>query len=225
MRIIRFFLCYVLVNIFLLLVGTFLAQNVHIESLTFFGLHVQTNFVWILLGAASFGFLVASLLIMPGRVVVSLRAWELDREAGDLEKRVTLLEEQREDLIVRHEVLVQEREHALGRYHRLMSDYNKVLVERDSLRLEVVRPKAPSARPTAPTSRPTAPTSRPRAATVGPEPALAEPESGPGEPEIPGTESGVLSGPAQLVEQLAFPQRLQRLQRLLPTLPGSAVID
>ena len=166
MRIIRFFLSYVLVNIFVLLVGTFLAQNVHVEHLAFFGLNVQTNFVWIMVGAATFGFLVAFVLLVPGRVVVSLRVWELDREAGQLERQVALLEEQREDLICRHEVLIQAREHALDRYHRLMAEYNQLLARQEEIRVQAAEPKMPAARPKARTIEVNAPSSRPKASTA-----------------------------------------------------------
>jgi uncharacterized integral membrane protein len=228
MRIIRFFLCYVLVNVFVLLVGTFLAQNVRVEHLTFFGLNVQTNFVWILLGAATFGFLAASMLLIPGRVIVSLRVWELDREASQLEKQVSLLEEQREDLIVRHEVLVQAREHALDRYHHLLAEYNNLLARRDEPRVEVAKSKSRTLEVKVPTARPKASTAELEALATESE-SLVEPESVSGGPEsetveseAPATVLTVLSRPVRMVEQLALPQRLQRL---LPTLPGSSVVD
>jgi len=239
MRIIRFFLVYVMVNILVLLVGTFLAQNVRAEHVAFFGLNVQTNFVWILLGAASAGFLAAALLLIPGRVIVGLRVWELDREANQLENQITLLEEQREDLITRHEVLVQAREHALDRYHRLVADYNKMVAERDGLRVEsrelkslAARLKSVPAEAKVPAARPKASTPRLESRTTEPEAHYDEPESTPEESESfpeeavpPATVLGVLSGPVRLVEQLELPKRLQRLQRLLPTFPGSVVND
>jgi hypothetical protein len=144
MRILRFGISYVLVNIFAVLVAALLAQNAHGEHLAYFGVNVAVNMAWILLGAATFGFVLALLLLIPGRIAVGFHAWGLDREAAQLEQQVALLRDQREELLDRHEALMEGQERTLRRYHQLLAEHKEVMAERDRVRAQLGRMSAVS---------------------------------------------------------------------------------
>jgi hypothetical protein len=129
MRMIRFLLSYVLLNIFALLSAMFLAQNLRVERLTFFGISFAINFVWILLGSVTFGFLVAVLLLLPGRIAAHLHSWTLDQEAEELENHVGLLLQQREEMLSRLSAMMATQERVLARYHKLLADHSQVVAE------------------------------------------------------------------------------------------------
>jgi len=139
MSIARFLISYMLLNIFGLLVAVFLAQNIRVEHIAFFGLVFSLNFVWILLGAAGFGFLLASLVLVPGRIATSIHSWGLNHEAEQLEQQVAMLQEQREHLLTRHEALMANEERTLIRYQRLLADHSQVVAERDLARAQLAR--------------------------------------------------------------------------------------
>jgi hypothetical protein len=137
MRILRFGISYVLVNIFALLVAALLAQNARPEHLTYFGLNVAVNVAWILLGASTFGFMLALLLLIPGRIALSFHAWGLNREASLLEQEVAMLRGQREELLDRHESLLEGQERTLLRYHHLLAEHREMIAERDRARAQL----------------------------------------------------------------------------------------
>ncbi|MGO8950511.1 MAG: hypothetical protein ACLQUY_23200 [Ktedonobacterales bacterium] len=131
MRILRFVFSYVLLNIFGLLAAAFLAQNVRTDQLAFFGLDFSLNFVWILLGSAAFGFLLAFFLLIPGRVAAGIHVCNVDRDADELEKQVAWLQQQREELFDRLDSLMTGQERTLLRYQRLLADHSLAVAERD----------------------------------------------------------------------------------------------
>jgi hypothetical protein len=131
MRMLRFLLSYVLLNIFALLAAMFLAQNLRVERLTFFGINFIINFVWILLGSVAFGFLSACLLLLPGRIAAHMQSWTLDHEAEELENQVDLLIQQREDMLSRLSAMMATQERVLARYQRLLADHSQVVAELD----------------------------------------------------------------------------------------------
>ena len=139
MRILRFGISYVFVNIFALLVFALLAQNARPEHLTYFGFSVALNFAWVLLGSATFGFVLSLLLLLPGRIALTFHAWGLDHDASLLEQQVVQLRTQREDLLDRHEALLEGQERTLRRYHQLLAEHREVVAERDRARAELGR--------------------------------------------------------------------------------------
>lgn len=108
----------------------FLVQNLHTERLVFFGVVSTLNFAWALVGAAAFGFLLALVLIVPGRIATALYARMLDRELRQLEQRLAHLSEQRERLM-------DGREQLLLHYERLFAKHDQVLAERERLRAQL----------------------------------------------------------------------------------------
>ncbi len=137
MRLARFILSYILLSIFALLVSIFLAQNIRLEHLAFFGLDFTFNFVWMLLGAAAFGFLLTLFLFLPSRIALSLHSRRLEREAEQLAQHVAWLQEQREDLLARHEDLLTDHQHLLHQHRRLLADYGAAVAERDQVRTQL----------------------------------------------------------------------------------------
>jgi hypothetical protein len=175
MRLIRFLLSYVLLNIFALLAAMFLAQNLRVERLTFFGINFAINFAWILLGSVAFGFLAAFLLLLPGRIAAHLESWTLDHEAEELENQVGLLLQQREDMLSRLSAMLATQERVLARYHKLLADHSQVVAELDKVKAQssavatVATQKPAPARATAPVAAParaTAPVAAPARATA-----------------------------------------------------------
>lgn len=137
MRLARFVLSYILLSIFALLVSIFLAQNIRLEHLAFFGLDFTFNFVWMLLGAAVFGFLLTLFLFLPSRIALTLNSHRLEREAEQLAQHVAWLQEQREDLLTRHEDLLTDHQHLLHQHRRLVADYGAAVAERDQVRTQL----------------------------------------------------------------------------------------
>jgi hypothetical protein len=137
MRLMRFLLSYIMLSVFGLMLSMFLAQNEHTEHLAYFGLNIPTNIVWVILGAAGFGFVMALLLVLPGRVVVAWHNRTLDREAGYLERQLALLHEEREHILTRHEQVLEGHERMLLRYERLLAEHSRIIAERDEARAQL----------------------------------------------------------------------------------------
>jgi hypothetical protein len=130
MRLLRFLLWCAILGILGIIVMLFLVQNLHVERLVFFGLVYTINFAWVLVGAAAFGFLLALIHLVPGRIASALYVRTLDREVRELEFQVALLSEQRERLLQGHERI-------LLRYERLFTDHSQVVAERDRMRAQL----------------------------------------------------------------------------------------
>lgn len=163
MRILRFLLIYIMLSVFGVMLSLFLAQNEHAEQLSYFGLDISTNLAWIILGAATCGFLVALLLILPGRIGVTWHNWTLGREAGQLEQQLALLHEEHERLLMQHERILEGHGRMLLRYERLLADHSRVVSERDQACAQLSASAATRVLP-----RPTLP----------PDPAATEPRPG-----------------------------------------------
>src|SRR5262249_52345834 len=147
-----------------IVVSLFIAQNTHEEQLAFFGQEVTTNFAWVILGAASCGFIVALVLLMPGRIAASFHIWSLHREARDFEEHLALQgeelavrEERREQLLDRHEGLLEGQERLLGAYQRVMDELDQVMGERDQLATQLAVSAVGSGQPAARVPPPTPP--------------------------------------------------------------------
>jgi hypothetical protein len=177
MWLVRFLVSYVMLSVFGLTLGLFLAQNARVEQLAFFGLDLSTNFAWILLGAAACGFLVALLLVLPGRIGVTLHNWALVREAGHFETELALLQEQRARLLDQHEHMLAGHQRLLLNFQQLLADHSQVVAERDQARAQLMAsaaaravdrhtvPSVPSARPR-PSAEVALPAAPPRSANV-----------------------------------------------------------
>lgn len=134
MRMLRFLISYALFSIFGIVLSLFIAQNAHSERIAFYGWEFSANLGLVMVGAAAFGFLLALLLLFPGRVASALHSRSLDREATQLERRLELLYDQRERLLTQHEALLQDHHEMLFQYQRLLAGHGRVLAERDHAR-------------------------------------------------------------------------------------------
>lgn len=143
MRALRFLLSYAIFTLFGITLALFVAQNSQSEDLAFFGLSFSVRVGVVVVGAAAFGFLLALLVALPGRIAAALHRRFLDREAAQLEKRVEMLYEQREQLLAQHEVMLEEHAKMLVQYRRLLADHSQTVAERDSVRTALAAVSGP----------------------------------------------------------------------------------
>lgn len=130
MRLLRFLLWCAALGILVILALLVLIQNLHTEQLVFFGVVYVTNFALAMLGAIGFGFLLALVLLVPGRVAAALYRMTLERELRQFERQVATLSDQRERLLDGQERL-------LLRYERLFADHDRAVAERDRMRAKL----------------------------------------------------------------------------------------
>jgi hypothetical protein len=161
MRIIRFLIFYVMVSVLGLMVLVFLALNHYTIQIDMVKAQYPVSVAWVMIGAALFGFVIALLLLLPGRLAAGMHIRALARDVRDLERlladREDLLEEQedyiegreelRARLIEQHEELLERHELILARHQDLVGDHDRVTAQRDEARaqltaLRIARPAA-----------------------------------------------------------------------------------
>src|SRR6185437_5468770 len=161
MRIIRFLILYVMVSVLGCMVLIFLALNHYTIQIDLVRAQYPVNIALVMLGAAAFGFVIALLLLLPGRLAAGLHVRGLERDIRNLERllvdREDLLEEQedyiedreelRARLIEQHEDLLVRHERVLARHQALADDHDRVMSQRDEARtqlaaLRIARPAA-----------------------------------------------------------------------------------
>jgi hypothetical protein len=161
MRIFRFMILYVMVSVLGCMILLFLALNHYTIQIDLIKAQYPVNVALVMLGAAAFGFVMALLLLLPGRLAAGLHVRALERDVRDLERllvdREDLLEEQedyiedreglRARLIEQHEDLLARHERVLARHQALADDHDRVTAQRDEARaqlasLHIARPAA-----------------------------------------------------------------------------------
>jgi hypothetical protein len=161
MRIIRFLILYMMVSVLGLMVLLFLALNHYTIQIDLVRAQYPVSIAWVMMGAALFGFVIALLLLLPGRLAAGLHVRALERDVRSLERllvdREDLLEEQedyidereelRARLIEQHEELLERHELILARHQELANDHDRVTAQRDEARaqlaaLRIARPAA-----------------------------------------------------------------------------------
>jgi uncharacterized integral membrane protein len=159
MHVIRFLIYYVMVSLLGVLLLVFLGLNHFTVELDLLAVHYTVNVAFIMVGAAAFGFIVALVLGVPGRLSSRINTRALQRDVRSLERlladREDLLEDHedvladQEDaythLLQQHEVLMERHERMLLRHQALLADHSLVTAERDEARaqlaaLHVARP-------------------------------------------------------------------------------------
>src|SRR5262245_30901346 len=83
-------------------------QNDQSEQLSFLGLTFQGYVGWDLAAAAGLGFILAFLLLIPGRLASAWRLGDLSRQARALEQKMAVLREEYAKLEGQHDVLREE---------------------------------------------------------------------------------------------------------------------
>jgi uncharacterized membrane protein YciS (DUF1049 family) len=86
-------------------------QNVHV---TLQGTSIEFAQGWMVAGAAALGFLLAYLLLIPGRLASALRTASLSRQGQRLEQRLQGLREEHAQLQGSHQRLLEEHHHVLS---------------------------------------------------------------------------------------------------------------
>jgi hypothetical protein len=161
MRIIRFLILYMMVSVLGLMVLLFLALNHYTIQIDLVRAQYPVSIAWVMMAAALFGFVIALLLLLPGRLAAGLHVRALERDVRSLERllvdREDLLEEQedyidereelRARLIEQHEELLERHELILARHQELANDHDRVTAQRDEARaqlaaLRIARPAA-----------------------------------------------------------------------------------
>ncbi len=94
--------------------GFVVAQNDQNAQVTFQGTSFQFAQGWMVAGAAALGFLLAYLLLIPGRLASALRTGSLSRQGQRLEQRLQGLREEHAQLQGSHQRLLEEHHHVLS---------------------------------------------------------------------------------------------------------------
>ena len=93
--------------------GVVVTENSQSEHFMFLGTTFQGNKGWILAGAVVLGFLLAILLLIPGRLAGAQHRWTLRRQARAQEDRMRALREQHAELQGSHRSLLAEHQRVM----------------------------------------------------------------------------------------------------------------
>jgi hypothetical protein len=93
--------------------GVLVTENSESEHFMFLGTIFQGNKGWILAGAVVLGFLLAILLLIPGRLAGARHRWTLRRQARAQEDRMRELREQHAELQGSHRSLLEEHQRVM----------------------------------------------------------------------------------------------------------------
>jgi hypothetical protein len=137
MRLLRFFLSYVLVSIAGVLMLGFLALNRFMVKLDVFGPEYSVSVAWVMVGATVLGFALALLLLGPAHIATIVNGWRLNREIEQLEDQLAQGHEQHARLLAQHEYLMEGHQRMLLRHQRLVVVYGQVAAERDQARAQL----------------------------------------------------------------------------------------
>jgi uncharacterized integral membrane protein len=137
MRLLRFLFFYVPLSGGGAILILFLIQNWRPVRLDLFGPQYSISLTWVLVAAMAVGAFGAAILLLPGRLAATLRAWGLERELRRCEQDIWRLQERRERLLFQHERLLEEHERMLLTHQDLVEEHSLVLTERDEARAEV----------------------------------------------------------------------------------------
>ena len=235
MRIIRFLIFYTMVSVLGLMALLFLALNHYTVRLNLISGEYPVSIALVMVGAAAGGFVIALLVLLPGRIAAGLHARAVGRDVRELDHQLWELEhllDEREEwyarLLDQHDMLLERHERMVVRHETLVDDYSQIMSERDKAHaqlaaLRIARPaiSAPhtSAAATAlrllpnvgapPVVRPTTPVPAARAKPAKPKPQPAtKPEPGnitPGPWGAAPPAEAATSGAADTVKPIAVP--------------------
>jgi uncharacterized integral membrane protein len=155
------FIASVIAIVIIAALAIFAVQNMLTLRVSFLGRSLTADLWWLVVGAAVLGFILALLLLAPGRVAAGWRSMVLQREAARRERELGQLREQHMRLRTEH--------------GRLQADHAQLETEHDQLqaqRTPAAWPPAHAAPTTpaaaaAPTAPPTTTAPAPKAAASG----------------------------------------------------------
>jgi hypothetical protein len=93
--------------------GVLVAQNGQGEQFTVLGTSFQGDKGWLAVGAVALGFVLAFLVLIPGRLASAWRGWWLGRHGQVLEDRLRALREQHAELQGSHRRLLEEHQRVM----------------------------------------------------------------------------------------------------------------
>ena len=119
----------ILTAVSIVALSIFIAQNNQSDQFSFLGGTLQVDKGWTVASAALLGFLLAFLLLIPGRLASAWRGWTASRQAQALERRLVELREE---------------------YARLQGSHRLLLAEYDRVMDQMLVPAAAAGREQAP---------------------------------------------------------------------------
>ncbi len=110
MRGLRNFFVSILSAIIIVVLAIFAVQNLQGITTRFLGFTFTPNVWWVSIGSAVLGFILALLILAPGRIATGWRARRLDRERYRTEQEMSILRQEHESLRAQHAHIQAERE-------------------------------------------------------------------------------------------------------------------
>jgi uncharacterized integral membrane protein len=110
MRLVRNTFVAICVAVILVVLAIFAVQNIRSTPVRFIGYSFPLDIWWISTGSALLGFLLAILLIGPGRIAAAWRTRRLTRERAERDRQLVTLQQEHETLRAQHAHLQAERE-------------------------------------------------------------------------------------------------------------------
>ncbi|HEU5437771.1 MAG TPA: LapA family protein [Ktedonobacterales bacterium] len=141
---IRFLISYVMVTILGVIMLFFLALNHPKVQIDLLDAQYSVSLPWIMGVAAVFGFLIALLMLLPGRIAAMVNTWALERELREVEQQYEELQMLRARLLADHEALVERHERMLIRFQHLVSDHREVVADQERTRRQIAAPNTPN---------------------------------------------------------------------------------
>ena len=233
MRIIRFLIYYAMVTALGVMALLFLALNHFTIQLNLIEAQFSVSVALVIVGAAAFGFVIALLALLPGRIAAGLYARSLARDVRalgedvrDLEYALDEEEDLRGRLLEQHEILMERHERILLRHQSLVSDHSQAVAERNDARaqldaLRIARPAASASHGSAAaTALRLLPHAQPPVAATAPAPTpAAQPASVPiARPTTPAPVARIAASPTDESTPGAAPALVQRT--VTPITPG-----
>ena len=110
MRAFRTFIVSILSALIVVVLAVFAVQNLQGVRAQFVGATFTPGVWWISIGSAALGFILALLILAPGRIASGWRARALSRERLRREQELSILRQEHESLVAQHAHLQAERE-------------------------------------------------------------------------------------------------------------------
>jgi uncharacterized integral membrane protein len=145
MHFIRFLISYVTVTILGLMMLLFLALNRQTVQLHLIDGQRAVSLAWVMAGAAVVGFVIALLILLPGRAASALINRRLKRDLRELEQQFEQLDEARERLLTQQGSLLERHEQMVLRYQHLETHDRETSAALDRARRQLAAPSASGA--------------------------------------------------------------------------------
>lgn len=110
MRALRNFIVSILSAVIIVVLAIFAVQNLQGITTHFIGFTFRPSVWWVSIGSAALGFLLAFLILAPGRIASGWRARTLSREHLRREQELSVLRQEHESLVAQHAHMQAERE-------------------------------------------------------------------------------------------------------------------